>query len=546
MIQCAIFDFDNTLYDYDICNNSALDSVYNFLFHNYCISFEECKNVYSQINSNIKFANNYANKFNKHIYFKQLVEHFSLPLHTIQELVNLYDASFYAKLAVHDYVIQVLQLLRKNNVKICILSNNNFRQQYNKLKELQLLEFIDCIQTSDEVGYEKPSKTIFLALFEKLSLDPKHCIFVGDNFSHDIQPSKELGMLSFLLTNTVNAMTLQNSQFFAFSHFKQIYEFLDNFLKAEQKLIFLSKLFGQSVINVQGQGGNISVKTHDLLLIKSSGSILGNIDSTSGFCIANNSMCNHLLQMREPSKLNETKLFGHKVPSMESFFHGFMKRICVHLHFTLSNLLFCTTNGEKVLKDNAFPVPYKVIEYSVPGLDLALLIKEVYDTNVPIYFLKNHGVIIHGETCDEVINYYFNLLNFFGPEHDCYEGEKNASLITMISQKKWPEKLIVCREYICDMGVEIFSPIQYCFPDLAVYCQTVLSINNLSDISFLPDLILYQGKIYIVAANLTKLYSIKETLDAYVFICKQRKGTISLIQENDINGMAQEKFRKNS
>lgn len=546
MIQCAIFDFDNTLYDYDICNNSALDAVYNFLFDKHHISFEDSKRAYSLINLNIKTANNYSNKFNKHIYFKQIVEHFSLPLQIIEELVNIYEDSFYAKLSVHDYVIQVFQLLRKNKIKICVLSNNNFRQQYNKLKELNLLEFIDFIQTSDEIGYEKPNKLIFYSLLNKLKVSPEHCMFVGDNFSHDIEPSKALGMLPFLLTNAVNAMTLQSSQFFAFSHFKQLYNFLFEFFQAEQELIFLSKLFGQSDMNVQGQGGNISIKTHGLLFIKSSGSILGNIDNTSGFCIANNNMCNHLLETREQGKLNETKLFGHKVPSMESFFHGFMKRICVHIHFTLSNLFFCTTDGEKELKNKAFPVPYKVIDYSVPGLDLALLIKEVYDPNIPIYFLKNHGVIIHGNDCAEVINYYFHLIDFFGPDYDCYEGEKNAFMITMSAQNKWPEKPIVCREYVCDLGIQPFLPIKYCFPDLAVYCQTILSTNDLSDLPFLPDLILYHEKIYIIATNLTKLYSIKETLDAYVFIYKQKKDKISLIQANEINGMAQEKFRKNN
>ena len=46
-------------------------------------------------------------------------------------------------------------------------------------------------------------------------------------------------------------------------------------------LIYLSKLFGQSVLNIQGQGGNISVKTHndELILIKSSGKILANMDN---------------------------------------------------------------------------------------------------------------------------------------------------------------------------------------------------------------------------------------------------------------------------
>ena len=104
------------------------------------------------------------------------------------------------------------------------------------------------------------------------------------------------------------------------------------------------KYFGQSELNVQGQGGNISVKSNNLLLIKSSGCILGNININEGFCIVNNDICNDLLNTNN-SNLLSSKLFGYKNPSMETFFHCFMKKYTIHIHFTLSNIFLCTANS---------------------------------------------------------------------------------------------------------------------------------------------------------------------------------------------------------
>jgi hypothetical protein len=67
MISGVIFDFDNTIYDYDICNKNSLSKVFTHIEDNF--KKENVKDVYEKINIDIKQSNNYCNKFNKNIYF---------------------------------------------------------------------------------------------------------------------------------------------------------------------------------------------------------------------------------------------------------------------------------------------------------------------------------------------------------------------------------------------------------------------------------------------------------------------------------------------
>jgi len=53
MLNAIIFDFDNTLYDYDHCNKSALDLLFNAISKDYNITTGIISNLYKLINSNI-------------------------------------------------------------------------------------------------------------------------------------------------------------------------------------------------------------------------------------------------------------------------------------------------------------------------------------------------------------------------------------------------------------------------------------------------------------------------------------------------------------
>jgi len=80
MIKGVIFDFDNTLYNYDLANDSALKITFNYICSKYNKNLEVVEETYLILNKQIKNSNNPSNKFNKPIYFKLLFERLNISL----------------------------------------------------------------------------------------------------------------------------------------------------------------------------------------------------------------------------------------------------------------------------------------------------------------------------------------------------------------------------------------------------------------------------------------------------------------------------------
>ena len=542
MIQGVIFDFDNTIYNYDICNKKGLENIYNYIKLKYSIDINYIENIYNKININIKNSNNYANKFNKSIYFKQLLEYLFIELKELDKILNLYEDGFNSKIELYPGITEFISMLKKMNIKIGMLSNNLFLQQYSKLFKLKILEYFDYIQTTEEVGHEKPSLIPYLVLINKMNINKENIIMIGDNYSHDIVPALELNFITFLFTNNNEDIRIID-KYFKFGSFIKLITYLKEYFDSENKLIFLSKYFGQSELNIQGQGGNISVKSNNLLLIKSSGCILGNINKNEGFCIVNNSKCNDLLNNLD-SKLINSKLFGYNNPSMETFFHCFMKKYTIHIHFTLSNKFLCLLDNNTL---NELEINYELIEYHLPGLELALKVKEKYVNNCNLYFLKNHGLIITTDNFDDIFIYFKKVYNFFNKKlFYNYSIEFYSFEITKLIYEKF-NKTVVCKLY-SNINTKYIINMKYCFPDLAVYIQNIKIIEDLKEINtfmIIPEIIIYSNNIYLLADNLIKIYCIIETLNLYKDLCNKYEN-LAVISENKIQNMDEEKYRKNN
>ena len=77
---------------------------------------------------------------------------------------------------------------------------------------------------------------------------------------------EELGLIPFHFKNNDQNITFVN-KYFEFGNYNKLLNFYKQYIKSQNELIYLSKLFGSSTLNIQGQGGNISVKTLNNQLI---------------------------------------------------------------------------------------------------------------------------------------------------------------------------------------------------------------------------------------------------------------------------------------
>jgi putative hydrolase of the HAD superfamily len=542
MILGVIFDFDNTIYDYDYCNKIALNTLFLELSLNFNKDINLIKNTYNNINKNIKLSNNSSSKFNKGHYIKNLFENLNISLNELDKYLKIYNNSFNDNLKLYNKIEELLKLFKKNNIKIGLLSNNIFYQQYEKLKILNILEYFDVIQTSDECGEEKPHINIFLNIQNKLNIPFENIGYIGDNYEHDILPSLNLKILPFhYIKDFSNLLIYEN--YIKFGNFIDLVNFFEKYFITVNELIFLSKYFGQSNLNIQGPGGNISVKLDEIIFIKSSGAVLGNLSYTEGYCLANNTKCLELLKNEKELELKNTKIFGYKIPSMETFFHAFMKKYTVHIHFTLSNIFFCSN---KYFQLNNFPYNYEIIKYIPPGLLLANEVYKKYSSECDIYFLENHGIIITNDNLEIILEIYKNIYNYF---NNLLDNKFNDEYNTFLINKNYyfkKNKLLIIR-YI-DYQYEILEKIKYCFPDLAIFIEKIKIADNLEELYQNLDtynIIIINKKIYLCADTLTKIYYLVELLDKYKILCNYSYENLNKINDTKyLQNMEQEKFRK--
>jgi beta-phosphoglucomutase-like phosphatase (HAD superfamily) len=116
MIQGVIFDFDNTIYNYELCNDYGLKKIFEYISLKYSIDISVIKDNYNKINQNIKKSNNCANKFNKVIYFKQLIENLFIELKELDNILNLYEHEFNSKISLFDGFYELILLFKKLNI----------------------------------------------------------------------------------------------------------------------------------------------------------------------------------------------------------------------------------------------------------------------------------------------------------------------------------------------------------------------------------------------------------------------------------------------
>lgn len=530
MITAIIFDMDDTLYNYSFANEKALEILFEKISQRNHIPIDTVKTFYQKITQDIKRSNNPSNKFNKFVYMKQLCQRLDIPLCEIGTYLEIYHSHFHSYCHLYEGVMDLFKYLKNQNIYIAILSNNQGKQQYDKLNKLGILEWIDVMITSDECGEEKPHENMSGTISGFLKEKGHHQIaMVGDNFSHDIEwfLGKDVACFQFIPFSSL----YWKDNYCVFGSFIDLQNFFTNYYKSIKEYVFLSKYFGQSMLNVQGCGGNISVKTDDdIMMIKSSGTILADTSESKYYCVVQN------------KHMSGRKIWGDGHPSMEIFFHSFMKKYTVHIHFTLSNIFLCSSTMEKgPLKD--FELGHSIIEYTSPGILLGKKIFEIYNKTIDIYFLKNHGLIMTGDTIEYVLDTYRYIFTYFNHRLDHRFSRELMCFDLHRYLYNMNHDLFIIR-YI-DFPIPLLQNIIYCFPDLALFLQEITCIDRLDE---LPphktyQVIIFQSSVYLCGKDLISVIFLEELLQTYRILQEHSVDLSPITDIDELRNMKEEKIR---
>lgn len=178
----------------------------------------------------------------------------------------------------------------------------------------------------------------------------------------------------------------------------------------------LVKIIG-NILDAPGKGGNISVKTSNDILIKSSGQDMKK---------------DHVVTYNDVSiKTNDFSGHAYIKPSMELDFHKHIHtKYVVHYHPVYLLPFLCS--------DYEFQIDYnfKVIPYATPGKDLFNEISlSSFNKDCGILLLRNHGVILYSDDLDDIYAMHKYLRTKFKKDFPkCYTPD---DVVDFMSDELW-------------------------------------------------------------------------------------------------------------
>jgi rhamnose utilization protein RhaD (predicted bifunctional aldolase and dehydrogenase) len=209
-----------------------------------------------------------------------------------------------------------------------------------------------------------------------------------------------------------------------------------------QALRELSATLGADRLRTQGAGGNTSIKRDGILWIKASGTWLSDALARDIMTPVRLDPLLKAIAGGDPraatavdfvhSSLNPAGLR----PSIETSFHAIIPApVVVHIHCVHTIALAVRRDGEEIARERLRglgDVACVFAPYRKPGLPLAQAILERLTKGANVFVLANHGLIVAGETVEEVADRIARVCGAFaapaGPAPPA-DLEKLASLV---------------------------------------------------------------------------------------------------------------------
>ena len=95
-------------------------------------------------------------------------------------------------------VVPALEAFRARGLKLGVLSNFDYRLR-SVLDDHDLTRRFDTLTISSEAGWEKPHPNIYRMALESLGVGPEEAVMSGDDWEHDVEGPRSMGMRAFWL-----------------------------------------------------------------------------------------------------------------------------------------------------------------------------------------------------------------------------------------------------------------------------------------------------------------------------------------------------------
>jgi rhamnose utilization protein RhaD (predicted bifunctional aldolase and dehydrogenase) len=267
------------------------------------------------------------------------------------------------------------------------------------------------------------------------------------------------------------------------------------------RLIGISRYYGENPAYVIAGGGNTSYKDQDTIWIKASGIPLAGIGRDGFVALSRNKLSliesgvfsENAEEREEQVKvlLNSAILSPNNLrPSVETSLHNLIGyAFVVHTHPTLVNGLMCA-NDAMAEVEQRFGREALMVEYTDPGYILFKKLRERITDYIAdqghtpqIIFLQNHGVFVAADTVEEINRLYADINKKISQGKDIslpsVETAEFSSPVTIELERYVSSRSLCSRTLYCDLiGYftgnrvtmdTVSSPFS---PDIIVYCKS--------------------------------------------------------------------------
>lgn len=223
MTDAVIFDLDNTLYEYENLNDSAMEALCWFTCEKFGLSSSLFLEAFGWAKKETKgILGNTASSHNRLLYFQRVLEYIGeRPTGEALEMYETYWGYMLDNMRLRDGAKELLEYCKSKEIKIGICTDLTAHIQHRKIRKLEISSFIDAIVTSEEAGAEKPAEIMYRMILDKLKIAPGNSVFIGDNLEKDVKGPLHFGMDALWFHKE------QDKIYHSVSSFVEVMEFLD-------------------------------------------------------------------------------------------------------------------------------------------------------------------------------------------------------------------------------------------------------------------------------------------------------------------------------
>lgn len=195
MIKTILWDIDGTVLDFLTAEKNSLRACFEKFNLGVCSDEKIAK--YSRINQSYweRLERGELNK--SQVLTQRFVEFLNgenITAIDARTLSREYESGLADTIVFIDNADRLLKALSKNYNQYAV-TNGAFAVQQKKLKKSGLIDVFDGVFISDEVGFEKPSKSFFDYVMDNIKpCEKDEIMIVGDSLTSDMQGGNNIGI----------------------------------------------------------------------------------------------------------------------------------------------------------------------------------------------------------------------------------------------------------------------------------------------------------------------------------------------------------------